>query len=572
MKAKLINENFTENYVINLLKFYGIKDIENYLNPDFNMLQSPLNLDNIHEGYELLKSKCENNEHILIIVDSDVDGFTSAAIIYQYIKKIYPDIEISYLLHTGKQHGLQDHIDYLLENPIYGLVILPDSSSNDKEYHDQLAKFNISCLILDHHLTDVELSDNAVIINNQISSKYSNKDLTGAGIAYQFCRYLDKMYNVEYADYFIDLAALGINGDMGSLLDIENRYIIKTGFENIQNFFFKSLIEKQSFSMGGKVNPITVAFYIVPLINAMIRVGSMEEKDRLFRAFIDGTVMVPSNKRGAKGTEELLAVESARECTNARARQNRDLDKIMELLEIKIHKLGLLENKILFVELDEENFPSELNGLSAMKLAAKYKKPTLIGRVNNEGEIKGSIRNVNNCGLESLKDFLTESKLFDYVQGHDNAAGYGIYKNKLDSFHKYANEKLKDIDFNESVYDVNFIRNGSDSDIEFIIKDIDKYEGIWGTNVPEPLIYIKNIKVNSSNIQIMGKNKDTVKITYCGIAYMKFHAKDMIKELEGKEEINLEVIGRGNLNKWGGLETPQIFIDSYSLINDMLIF
>ena len=459
-----------------------------------------------------------------------------------------------------------------MENPIYGLVILPDSSSNDKEYHDQLAKFNINCLILDHHLTDVELSDNAVIINNQISSKYSNKDLTGAGIAYQFCRYLDKMYNVEYADYFIDLAALGINGDMGSLLDIENRYIIKTGFENIQNFFFKSLIEKQSFSMGGKVNPITVAFYIVPLINAMIRVGSMEEKDRLFRAFIDGTVMVPSNKRGAKGTEELLAVESARECTNARARQNRDLDKIMELLEIKIHKLGLLENKILFIELDEENFPSELNGLSAMKLAAKYKKPTLIGRVNNEGEIKGSIRNVNNCGLESLKDFLTESKLFDYVQGHDNAAGYGIHKNKLDSFHKYANEKLKDIDFNESVYDVNFIRNGSDSDIEFIIKDIDKYEGIWGTNVPEPLIYIKNIKVNSSNIQIMGKNKDTVKITYCGIAYMKFHAKDMIEELEGKEEINLEVIGRGNLNKWGGLETPQIFIDSYSLINDMLIF
>lgn len=87
MKAKLINENFTENYVINLLKFYGIKDIENYLNPDFNMLQSPLNLDNIHEGYELLKSKCENNEHILIIVDSDVDGFTSAAIVYQYIKK-----------------------------------------------------------------------------------------------------------------------------------------------------------------------------------------------------------------------------------------------------------------------------------------------------------------------------------------------------------------------------------------------------------------------------------------------------------------------------------------------------
>ena len=572
MKAKLINENFTEDYVVNLLKFYGIKNIEDYLTPNSNMLQSPLNLDNIHEGYELLKTKCENNEHILIIVDSDVDGFTSAAIIYQYIKKIYPNIEISYLLHTGKQHGLQDHIDYLLENPIYGLVILPDSSSNDKEYHDQLAKFNISCLVLDHHLTDVELSNNAVVINNQISPNYTNKDLTGAGVTYQFCRYLDKMYNVEYADDFIDLAALGIDGDMGSLLDIENRYIIKTGFENIQNFFFKSLIEKQSFSMGDKVNPITVAFYIVPLINAMIRIGSEEEKDRLFTAFIDGYQEVVSNKRGANGALEKVAIESVRECTNARSRQNREMDKAVEQLEVKIFKQGLLDNKILFVRLDEENFPSELNGLIAMKLAAKYKKPTIVARLNNEGYDKGSIRGLNQSALISFKNLLIDSKLCEYVQGHNNAAGISIKDNNVSSLHIYANEKLKDIDFNESVYDVNFIREGTDSDIKFIIKDIDKYEGIWGTNVPEPLIYIKNIKANGSNIQIMGKNKDTVKITYNGIAYMKFHAKEFIEEMGGKDEINLEVIGRANLNRWGGLETPQIFIDSYSLINDVLAF
>ena len=359
---------------------------------------------------------------------------------------------------------------------------------------------------------------------------------------------------------------------MGSLLNIENRYIIKTGFENINNFFFKSLIEKQSFSMGGKVNPISVAFYIVPLINAMIRVGSPEEKDRCFRAFIDGTVMVPSNKRGAKGTEELLAIESARECTNARAHQNRDMDKAVQQLEVKIFKQGLLDNKILFVRLDEENFPPELNGLTAMKLAAKYKKPTVVARLNNEGYDRGSIRGLNQSELVSFKDLLTDSGLCEYVQGHDNAAGISIKDDNLAALHEYANEKLKDIDFNESVYDVNFIREGTDTDIELIIRDIDNYEGIWGTNVPEPLIYVKNIKANGSNIQIMGKNKDTVKITYNGIAYMKFHAKEFIEEMEGKDEINLEVIGRGNLNRWGGFETPQIFIDSYSLINDVLAF
>ena len=572
MKAKLINDNFTENYIPNLLKFYGIEDIEEYLTPSADALQDPEALVNIAEAEELLRRTCEEKFKILLIVDSDVDGFTSSAIIYQYIKKVYPEVEIDYVLHSAKQHGLQDHIDWIEEQHGYGLVICPDSSTNDLEYHERLKQLEIPCLVLDHHLADREISDNAIVVNNQISPDYKNKDLTGAGVVYQFCRYLDKKWGVDYAHYFIDLAALGIDGDMGSLLNIENRYIIKTGFENINNFFFKSLIEKQSFSMGGKVNPISVAFYIVPLINAMIRVGSPEEKDRCFRAFIDGTVMVPSNKRGAKGTEELLAIESARECTNARAHQNRDMDKAVQQLEVKIFKQGLLDNKILFVRLDEENFPPELNGLTAMKLAAKYKKPTVVARLNNEGYDRGSIRGLNQSELVSFKDLLTDSGLCEYVQGHDNAAGISIKDDNLAALHEYANEKLKDIDFNESVYDVNFIREGTDTDIEFIIRDIDNYEGIWGTNVPEPLIYVKNIKANSSNIQIMGKNKDTVKITYNGIAYMKFHAKEFIEEMEGKDEINLEVIGRGNLNRWGGLETPQIFIDSYSLINDVLAF
>jgi len=128
------------------------------------------------------------------------------------------------------------------------------------------------------------------------------------------------------------------------------------------------------------------------------------------------------------------------------------------------------------------------------------------------------------------------------------------------------------MDFNESVYDVHFIRNAADDDLEDLIKDVDNYKGIWGTNVPEPMIYVKNIKVNQTNIQIMGARKDTLKITYGGIAYMKFHAKDMIEELTGKDEMNLEVIGRANLNEWGGRVTPQIFIDSYELVNDLLVF
>lgn len=368
MKTKLINENFTSNYLDNLLIARGLnkEDLNYFYNvPDDSALLNPKLLNNINDGYVLLLEHLKLNSRIALIVDSDVDGFTSSAIIYQYITKISPRTEIDYYLHSGKGHGLSDLIEDILNSEHeYGLVILPDAGSNDDTYHIMLQKQGIECLILDHHIveSDTQIISNTVIINNQSSADYLNKDLSGAGVTWQFCRYVDSKIQTNYANDLIDLAALGIVSDMMSVLSLENRYIIHTGFNNINNYFFKCLCSKQSYSMGGKVTPMTVAFYITPLINAMIRVGTQEEKERLFLAFINGHEMVPCNKRGAKGTFEEVAIESVRECTNARTKQNRLLDKAMEELEFKIHKYDLLENKILFIKLEDEDFLPELNG------------------------------------------------------------------------------------------------------------------------------------------------------------------------------------------------------------------
>lgn len=275
-------------------------------------------------------------------------------------------------------------------------------------------------MVLDHHEIDDNqlISDNACIINNQLSPLYTNKDLTGAGVTWQFCRYHDLKHNSHTlnSSTFMDLAALGICGDMGSVLDLENRYIMLEGFQHINNYFFKSAIEKQSYSMNGEVTPISVAFYIVPMMNAMIRMGTMEEKERLFLGMIDGHHHVPCNKRGAKGSTEEVAIESLRECTNAKAKQNRITDQMVTDMEIKIFKNDLLENKILFVRLDDEDdYPSEITGLCAMKLAAKYKRPTILARRNEEGYDKGSIRNVGDCELRDFKKFLNDSGYFEWV-------------------------------------------------------------------------------------------------------------------------------------------------------------
>lgn len=567
MKCRMENPQILDNYVRNLLSFRGVEDIEGFLNPNKDNLQDPDDLVNISEGALLYLSNIGDDKRILIIVDSDCDGFTSSAIIYQYTKIIAPTTQIDYWLHNGKEHGLSDHIDKLMDEEVkYDLIILPDSSSNDVEYHNKLKEINTPCLCLDHHQVDVTISDNAIIVNNQISPNYRNKELVGAGVTFQFCRYIDKLLRINRAEDFIDLAALGQIGDMGSVLTLENRYIISRGLKSIKNFMFKSMIEKQDYSMGGKITPISVAFYIVPLINAMIRVGTNEEKDRLFRSFIDGKELVVSHKRGAKGELEKVAIESIRECTNAKSRQTKLIENAEQQIEYKICKYGLLNNKVILVRLEDDMvFPSELNGLLAMKIAAKYKRPAMVLRLGPDGYDKGSMRGVNQSALTSFKDFLNESGFVESM-GHDNAAGAIIKDENLSAFHAYANEKLANIDFGENYYDINFERNVTSPDLDRLITDISRHDDIWGQSNNVPLIHVKGLIVEPDEISIIGKNSDTVKIEKNGITYIKFKAKDMIEDLSKySETINIEIVGEANLNEWGGRTTPQIFIKDYEI-------
>ena len=116
-----------------------------------------------------------------------------------------------------------------------GLVILPDSSSNDYEYHKRLHDAGVGILVLDHHDAD-KISEYAIIINNQLSD-YPNKDLSGAGVTWQFCRYLDKLLGKNNAEKYRDLVALGLDADMMSLTSFETKHLIGTGLASPRNPF-----------------------------------------------------------------------------------------------------------------------------------------------------------------------------------------------------------------------------------------------------------------------------------------------------------------------------------------------
>lgn len=71
------------------------------------------------------------------------------------------------------------------------LVIAPDSSSNDYDIHKALNDSGIDVIVLDHHHAD-KVSEYACVVNNQLCD-YPTKSLSGVGIVYKFCQYLDQV-------------------------------------------------------------------------------------------------------------------------------------------------------------------------------------------------------------------------------------------------------------------------------------------------------------------------------------------------------------------------------------------
>ena len=566
-----------------ILESRGVKDIDSFMMPTQECELNPYDLKNVEKAAEMLLYHLRKGTgSILFVIDADADGFTSSAILWLYIKHIFPNANLEFTVHTHKQHGLDDKIDWIEDEARWDLVICPDASSYDKEEHTRLGECGMDVICLDHHEQEYDkngkpiISDglNTIVVNNQLSPAYANKSLCGAGVVYKFCEVLDDILGINQAFTYIDLAALGEIADVMDRTNTETNYIMMTGLKNINNKGLRTLIESQSFFFKEKaifpyrgLTPIDIAFYIAPLINAITRVGTMSEKEAMFYCFIEPDKLLRSTKKGAKpGDTETAAEQTARVGKNAKARQDRLKEQAMGIIDFKIQKDCLDENNIILVEIDEsDNIPQELTGLVAMNVVSKYHKPVMIGRRNNNNEIQGSIRSDENfAGLPSFKKFLEDSKLLTYTAGHDNACGWGLNGNKLDSFMKYANTHLRAEDF-ENCYLVDYILKASNDNSE-LLASLGSHPEFFGNHIEEVKVVIEGISL--MNLMVMGTNKDSLKISHNGVDYVRFKDNDFIEEVMENRTKLLTVYGRCNLNTFNGRTSVQVFIDDYELKED----
>ena len=579
MKYKLIkpvNENYSTIEQILTNRNVNYNELERYLKTTDKDVAPPedLGVKPLEDALYALAHCVSLNEKAIVIVDSDCDGFTSAALLINYLYDLFPawvQNKLSWFMHGGKQHGLSDFP--IEEAEDIRLFLIPDASSNDYKYHKELKDMGKDIIILDHHEAE-KISEDAIIINNQLSD-YPNKHMSGVGIVWQFCRYMDQKLGVNFANDYLDLVALGMDADMMSMLSIETKHLITKGLKQVQNPFFAAMADKNSYSMGNKITPIGVAFYVAPLVNAIVRSGTLEEKDIVFKSMLKFKAFekIPSNKRGHRpGEMEQLYIQAIRTATNVKNRQTRAQDAGLSKLEQMIQDQDLLSNKVLLFLLEPGDIDRNIAGLIANKFMAKYQRPCcILTRVEDDKGIsyQGSARGCDRTGITEFKDICEQTECIMFAEGHQGAFGLGIEEQYLDDFINKTNEILKDTS-DEAVYYVDYIYKNIDVDPVNIL-DIAGLDDLWGKDMDEPQVAVEGLKINKNMLTLMSPDKKpTLKITLPNkVSILKFNSSqeeyDSLYSEHGAVEINL--VGKCNRNEWNGYITPQIFIDDYEIID-----
>ena len=563
----------TMSAVEQVLHNRGIKleDMERFKYPSQNDIIDPLCLEHMHEGVQMLMKHVGQNDKIFIQVDSDCDGYTSAAILINYLNCLFPHFvqtKISYRIHDGKQHGLLT--DTIPED--IKLVIAPDSSSNDYEEHEALHNKGIDVLVLDHHEAE-KYSEFACVINNQMCD-YPTKALSGAGVVYKFCCYMDSLLGTSYADDYVDLATAGIIADVMPLKDFEIRQIILKGMQGFRNPLLKTMVAEDNFHFQGKaLTPFNIAWYIAPYINAITRSGTMPEKQVVFESMIEFLAYktVPSTKRGCKGQFETRVEQAVRTCKNVKNRQTKSKDGAMDAVLQTIKDENLLEHKILAIRLDPKYAADKnLTGLIANGLLDTFCRPILIlNKIEEEGKIywRGSGRGYDKANLGSLRDLLEQSGLVEYAQGHAMAFGVSIPEENCDALVQYVDEAYKDFDCTP-IYSVDLIWDGTKDLSSKAFAEIADEEKIWGKGVEDPLIAIEGFRVYGKQLRLFGleKGKPTLNIQLDdGSSLVKFKSSEEEYELLHSDlgYVIINAVGTCTRSNWG---IPQFMITDYEII------
>ena len=478
---------------------------------------------NIENAAEVFMDYCHS---CLIYADTDTDGCTSAAIMWRYISN-YSGIQPKLYINNGKDHGIQDYFDFNSLADI-DLVIIVDSINDKPDMYQRILDMGKHIIVLDHHIPSSEILNIQDKINLVSSANgYPNSHLSGAGVCWKFCNYIDYVTGNTYADELTCLAAVGIIADVCSVgvVSMENRAICNQGFNLDTNSAILKLCGGESF------NATTVSFNIAPLINAANRMNKNELALELFIT-----------------DDRARLVEIIKDLENVRKQQKDIVNKLFPQL-LEEGELQKDKKCSIFIVKDIDN----LGGLLATKLTAYYHKPCLV--LHDTGDnYEGSMRAE---GVENFAKLVNDSGLGECA-GHENSAGICIPKSNFSIFINYIEDALQDTSFVETL-DVDVCLDRVQI-TPFLIQKLEEVSRISGKDFESIKVLIKDVKNYEIKKLSQGKHLSV------GVPDMKFLCWNFSDWDLICENGTFSAVGTLSVNKFMGKTTNQMMIEDFEFI------
>jgi len=574
------DKNLVENFLANR----GIENPELFLNPQENedeIETNPFDILSMEKSIDILKKSIDNEEHIGVLVDDDADGYTSAAALIRMIKEIRGNLlNIEWFFHENKSHGISGNIlDELLKSDC-DLIIIPDAASNDFAEQDLIHKAGKKLLILDHHNIDEtkevekrskKYKDTYALVNNQLKNndKKINTELTGAGVVYKFSQAYDNKYETNTAEKILDLVATGQIADASDISQYEIRLFIDKGLKNIQSPILKLQFDDK-IKNGDLIAPINLSFSIIPIINAVSRIGDKEDKDLVLKSLLgywdeDERILVTRRRKnkitGKMQPTELewshyeLAMESLKKI---KAKQDKIVNKTKETMDEYL-KVG----NIAVVAVPEEliEFRST-TGLIANKFISEHMMPALV-LVEQEGNdlLSGSARGYEST-LEDFREWCLSTGLFELAQGHGNAFGVIIHKDNIEKLLKIADETLLEQD---KTYDVDELLHNKSNLNE--VQKFNELQHIYGGKVNPPIFGYKDLVITRNSV---GQRGSVLTFYHEGLEFIAFKQQqglldDFLLEAGFSQYFKIDLVGEPTKNEWTGRVKHQIILQDFTM-------
>lgn len=422
----------------NLLVQRGVNNLEEakkFFNPQLTDLHDPFLMKDMDRAVKRVETAIGNGESIMVYGDYDVDGCTSVALVYKFLRQIgHKNLSFYIPDRYTEGYGISTKgIDCAARKGI-SLIIALDCGIKATEKIIYAKSKGVDFIICDHHLPAEEIPCAAAVLDpKRVDCSYPFEELSGCGVGFKFVQAYAQNNNIPFSEIvsLLDLVVVSIASDIVPLVD-ENRILAHFGLDILNNSPSEGLLSIIKIC-GLEENNITIddiVFKIGPRINAA---GRMRMDENCENAHPSGghaavSLLIEGNEMLAREFGSVIDSYNQDRKTIDRSVTQEAHKFVESSAELKRCKSTVIYNPL---------WMKGIVGIVASRLIETYFRPTVVLTMSN-GFVTGSARSVP--GFDLYQAIESCADLLENFGGHMYAAGMTMKLENVEKFTKRFND------------------------------------------------------------------------------------------------------------------------------------